>query len=88
MFEIILFAPQIPPNTGNIIRLSANSGNRLHLIKPLGFKLDQKSCRRAGLDYHALSEVQIHEDLASCLSWLNQPRLFALTTRVRVRFLT
>jgi tRNA (cytidine/uridine-2'-O-)-methyltransferase len=81
MFEIILFAPQIPPNTGNIIRLSANSGNRLHLIKPLGFKLDQKSCRRAGLDYHALSEVQIHEDLASCLSWLNQPRLFALTTK-------
>ena len=81
MFEIILFAPQIPPNTGNIIRLSANSGNRLHLIKPLGFKLDQKSCRRAGLDYHALSEVQIHEDFASCLSWLNQPRLFALTTK-------
>ena len=81
MFEIILFAPQIPPNTGNIIRLSSNSGNRLHLIKPLGFKLDQKSRRRAGLDYHALSEVQIHEDLTSCLSWLNQPRLFALTTR-------
>ncbi len=81
MFEIILFAPQIPPNTGNIIRLSANSGNRLHLVKPLGFALDEKSCRRAGLDYHALSDVQIHENLAKCLSWLNQPRLFALTTK-------
>jgi tRNA (cytidine/uridine-2'-O-)-methyltransferase len=81
MFEIILFAPQIPPNTGNIIRLSANSGNRLHLVKPIGFALDEKSCRRAGLDYHALSDVQIHEDLATCLSWLNQPRLFALTTK-------
>ena len=66
MFEIILFAPQIPPNTGNIIRLTANSGNRLHLVKPLGFKLDEKSCRRAGLDYHALSNVHIHDDLATC----------------------
>jgi tRNA (cytidine/uridine-2'-O-)-methyltransferase len=81
MFEIILFAPQIPPNTGNIIRLSANSGNRLHLVQPIGFALDEKSCRRAGLDYHALSDVQIHKDLTTCLSWLNQPRLFALTTK-------
>ena len=64
MFEIILFAPQIPPNTGNIIRLSANSGNRLHLVKPLGFTLDEKSCRRAGLDYQALSDVNIHDNLA------------------------
>ena len=81
MFEIILFAPQIPPNTGNIIRLSANSGNRLHLIKPLGFTLDEKSCRRAGLDYHTLSDVHIHDDLATCLGWLDQPRLFAITTK-------
>ena len=81
MFEIILFAPQIPPNTGNIIRLSANSGNRLHLVKPLGFTLDEKSCRRAGLDYHALSDVHIHDDLAACLDWLDQPRLFAITTK-------
>ena len=81
MFEIILFAPQIPPNTGNIIRLSANSGNRLHLVKPLGFALDEKSCRRAGLDYHALSDVHIHDDLAACLDWLDQPRLFAITTK-------
>ena len=81
MFEIILFAPQIPPNTGNIIRLTANSGNRLHLVKPLGFKLDEKSCRRAGLDYQALSDVHIHDDLTACLDWLNQPRLFAITTK-------
>ena len=81
MFEIILFAPQIPPNTGNIIRLTANSGNRLHLVRPLGFKLDEKSCRRAGLDYHALSDVHIHDDLVACLDWLNQPRLFAITTK-------
>ena len=81
MFEIILFAPQIPPNTGNIIRLSANSGNRLHLVKPLGFTLNEKSCRRAGLDYHALSDVHIHDDLAACLDWLDQPRLFAITTK-------
>jgi tRNA (cytidine/uridine-2'-O-)-methyltransferase len=81
MFEIILFAPQIPPNTGNIIRLSANSGNRLHLVKPLGFTLDEKSCRRAGLDYQALSDVNIHDNLAACLDWLDQPRLFAITTK-------
>ena len=81
MFEIILFTPQIPPNTGNIIRLTANSGNRLHLVKPLGFMLDEKSCRRAGLDYQALSDVHIHDDLPACLDWLNQPRLFAITTK-------
>ena len=81
MFEIILFAPQIPPNTGNVIRLSANSGNRLHLAKPLGFTLDKKSCRREGLDYHALSDVHIHDKLAACLDWLGQPRLFAITTK-------
>ena len=81
MFEIILFAPQIPPNTGNIIRLSANSGNRLHLVKPLGFALDEKSCRRAGLDYHALSDVHIHDNLAACVDWLDQPRIFAITTK-------
>ena len=81
MFESILFAPQIPPNTGNVIRLSANSGNRLHLVKPLGFTLDEKSCRRAGLDYHALSDVHIHDNLAACVDWLDQPRRFALTTK-------
>jgi len=88
MFEIILFAPQIPPNTGNIIRLSANSGNRLHLVKPLGFTIDEKSCRRAGLDYHALSDVHIHDDLAACLDWLDQPRLFAITQKAKAPFMT
>ena len=81
MFDIILFSPKIPPNTGNIIRLSANSGSRLHLIKPIGFTLDEKSCRRAGLDYHALANLKIHDDLPTCIKWLNQPRLFALTTK-------
>ena len=81
MFDIILFSPKIPPNTGNIIRLSANTGSRLHLIKPLGFTLDEKSCRRAGLDYHALSNVKVHDNLPACINWLNQPRLFALTTK-------
>lgn len=81
MFHIILHSPQIPPNTGNIIRLSANSGNHLHLIRPLGFVLDEKSCRRAGLDYHALSNLHQHDSLDDCLHQLNQPRLFALTTK-------
>jgi tRNA (cytidine/uridine-2'-O-)-methyltransferase len=83
MFDIILFTPQIPPNTGNIIRLCANTGARLHLIKPLGFSLDEKSCRRAGLDYHELARVQQHDNLDACLDVLgmsiNAQRLFAIT---------
>ena len=62
MLQIILYTPQIPPNTGNIIRLCANSGARLHLIKPIGFSIDAKSCRRAGLDYQSLTDVIIHEN--------------------------
>jgi tRNA (cytidine/uridine-2'-O-)-methyltransferase len=81
MFDIILFSPQIPPNTGNVIRLSANCGARLHLVRPLGFALDAKSCRRAGLDYHALSDVLVHDDLDSCLTHLDASRLFAITTK-------
>ena len=79
MFRIILFTPQIPPNTGNIIRLCANTGADLHLVEPLGFTLDAKSCRRAGLDYHDLANVSKHENLEDCLSALGQPRLFAVT---------
>jgi len=86
MFHIILFSPQIPPNTGNIIRLSANTGTGLHLVHPLGFALDAKSCRRAGLDYHALSTVQIHDNLDACLDALNPPRLFAITTKGKTDF--
>ena len=80
MFHIVLFRPQIPPNTGNIIRLSANTGAQLHLIKPIGFRLDEKSCRRAGLDYHALAHVHIHKNLDDCVAILRSARLFAITS--------
>ena len=80
MFHIILFAPQIPPNTGNIIRLSANTGAQLHLIEPLGFRLDEKSCRRAGLDYHALTNVHLHKNLDDCIKNVSSARLFAITS--------
>lgn len=63
MFHIVLFEPEIPANTGNIIRLSANAGMQLHLIKPLGFELDDKKLRRAGLDYHEWATIQLHESL-------------------------
>lgn len=79
MFHVILFNPQIPPNTGNIIRLCANTGANLHLIRPLGFTLDAKSCRRAGLDYHDLASVRQHDSLDACLSALRPDRLFGVT---------
>lgn len=79
MFNIILYTPQIPPNTGNIIRLCANCGAQLHLIRPLGFNLDEKSCRRAGLDYHDMARVTQHDSLQDCLIALDNPRLFAIT---------
>ena len=81
MFHIILFTPQIPPNTGNIIRLSANTGTQLHLIEPLGFQLDEKSCRRAGLDYYALANVRLHKNLDECSNFLVSARFFAITSR-------
>ena len=81
MFHVILFQPEIPPNTGNIIRLCANSGCQLHLIEPLGFELDDKRLRRAGLDYHEYATLKRHPDLQSCLDSLGQPRLFAFTTK-------
>lgn len=81
MFHVILFQPEIPPNTGNIIRLCANSGCQLHLIEPLGFELDDKRLRRAGLDYHEYATLKRHPDLASCLASLGQPRVFAFTTK-------
>ncbi|WP_426150535.1 tRNA (uridine(34)/cytosine(34)/5-carboxymethylaminomethyluridine(34)-2'-O)-methyltransferase TrmL [Pseudomonas sp. DC3000-4b1] len=81
MFHVILFQPEIPPNTGNVIRLCANSGCQLHLIEPLGFELDDKRLRRAGLDYHEYAPLQRHADLASCLASLGQPRVFAFTTK-------
>ena len=81
MFHVILFQPEIPPNTGNVIRLCANSGCTLHLIEPLGFELDDKRLRRAGLDYHEYATLQTHADLPSCLEKIGHPRLFALTTK-------
>ncbi|MFA5824668.1 MAG: tRNA (uridine(34)/cytosine(34)/5-carboxymethylaminomethyluridine(34)-2'-O)-methyltransferase TrmL [Gallionellaceae bacterium] len=81
MFNVILFQPEIPPNTGNIIRLCANSGARLHLIRPLGFEIDDKQLRRAGLDYHEYATMQVHDDLNACLRTLPGSRLFAFTTK-------
>jgi tRNA (cytidine/uridine-2'-O-)-methyltransferase len=81
MFHILLYQPEIPPNTGNIIRLCANTGTQLHLIRPLGFKLDDKHLRRAGLDYHEYADVRVHDDLAACLQTLPEARLLAFTTK-------
>jgi tRNA (cytidine/uridine-2'-O-)-methyltransferase len=80
MFHVVLYEPEIPPNTGNVIRLCANTGATLHLIKPLGFRLDDKSLQRSGLDYHDLADVKIHADLQACLSGLTASRLFAVET--------
>ena len=81
MFHIVLFEPEIPPNTGNVIRLCANTGAELHLIKPLGFDLDRRSLRRAGLDYRWMTAVQVHDDFATCRAALTgEPRWFAVET--------
>ena len=83
MFHIVLVAPEIPPNTGNVIRLSANTGCTLHLIEPLGFSMDDKQMRRAGLDYHEYADVRRHADWAHFLQTEapDPQRLFAFTTR-------
>jgi tRNA (cytidine/uridine-2'-O-)-methyltransferase len=81
MFHVILFKPEIPPNTGNLIRLCANVGASLHLVHPLGFVLDEPRVKRAGLDYREMACVREHADLAACLAAIAPPRLFALTTR-------
>jgi tRNA (cytidine/uridine-2'-O-)-methyltransferase len=84
--HVILFQPEIPPNTGNVIRLCANTGAKLHLIEPLGFSLDDAKLRRAGLDYHEFANVRTHADLESCLASLPDARVFALSTRGGVRY--
>lgn len=81
MFSLILYEPEIPPNTGNIIRLCANTGVALHLIEPLGFELDEPRLKRAGLDYREFATVVTHASLAACLQALKEPRVFALSTR-------
>ena len=80
MFHIVLLQPQIPPNTGNIMRLCANSGCTLHLVKPLGFELTGKAVRRAGLDYAQLAQLRVHADFPSCLEALQGARLFSIET--------
>ena len=81
MFHLILYRPEIPPNTGNVIRLCANVGATLHLVHPLGFSMDAPRLRRAGLDYHELADVKEHADLETCCTALAGARLFAMTTR-------
>ena len=81
MFDIVLFQPEIPPNTGNVIRLCANTGFGLHLVKPLGFELEDKALRRAGLDYHEYARVKVHDDWESCLQQFAGRRVFAATTK-------
>jgi tRNA (cytidine/uridine-2'-O-)-methyltransferase len=83
MIHVVLFEPEIPPNTGNVIRLCANTGATLHLIEPLGFRLDDKSLRRSGLDYHDLAQLEVHADLASCIEALDGARLLAVETGTR-----
>ncbi len=86
MIDVILFEPEIPPNTGNIIRLCANTGARLHLVEPLGFVWDDARVKRAGLDYHEFAEVKRHADYAACLACLQSPRVFAFSSKARTRF--
>ncbi len=85
MFHIVLFEPEIPPNTGNIIRLCANTGAQLHLVKPLGFTLEDKQLKRAGLDYHEFATLNVHEGWAECKLALAGKRMFALTTKGSTR---
>lgn len=85
MFTIVLYQPEIPPNTGNIIRLCANTGTDLHLVKPLGFPLDSSKMKRAGLDYHEFAKLTVHENFEDCLKVLEGRRIFALTTKGKTR---
>jgi tRNA (cytidine/uridine-2'-O-)-methyltransferase len=85
VFDIVLYEPEIPPNTGNIIRLCANTGAQLHLVKPLGFSLEDKQLKRAGLDYHEYANLQVHENWEACKQALAGKRMFALTTKGSTR---
>ncbi|MCS6786629.1 MAG: tRNA (cytidine(34)-2'-O)-methyltransferase [Thiobacillaceae bacterium] len=83
MFEIVLYQPEIPPNTGNVMRLAANTGCRLHLVEPLGFSLEDRLLRRAGLDYREYAEVRVHADWASLRALMAGRTIHAMTTRGR-----
>ena len=86
MFHVILFEPEIPPNAGNIIRLCANTGSTLHLVRPLGFALDDARVKRAGLDYHEMARVREHDSLEACLAGLDRRRVFAVETGGGARY--
>ena len=88
MLHIVLMEPEIPPNTGNLIRLCANTGATLHLIKPLGFSLETKALRRAGLDYHEFAELQSHDNFEACMDHLSSSRWFAFTTKAKKFYTT
>ncbi len=88
MFDVILFQPEIPPNTGNIMRLCANAGLRLSLIEPLGFTLEDRLLRRAGLDYREWADVRVYPSLDACLDQIKPKRVFALTTRGSTAYAT
>lgn len=81
MFDVILYEPEIPPNTGNAIRLCANTGARLHLVRPLGFSMRDRQLQRAGLDYHEFAPLTLHADWPACLEHFTGRRIFAITTR-------
>lgn len=85
MFNIVLYEPEIPANTGNIIRLCANTGAALHLIQPLGFDLDDKKLRRAGLDYHEWADVKVHPSLNAFVATVKPERVFALSTKAKTK---
>jgi tRNA (cytidine/uridine-2'-O-)-methyltransferase len=85
MFHIVLIEPEIPPNTGNVIRLAANSGCDLHLVGPLGFELDDKRLRRAGLDYHEYTRLQRHPDFGAFLATVSPHRVFAFSSKAERR---
>jgi tRNA (cytidine/uridine-2'-O-)-methyltransferase len=83
MWHVVLFQPEIPPNTGNVIRLCANAGAELHLVRPLGFDLDHAKLRRAGLDYHEFTRVRVHDDLDAFVQAVQPPRIFAFSARAQ-----
>lgn len=86
MFHVILYQPEIPPNTGNVIRLCANTGSHLHLVRPLGFSLENRYLARSGLDYRDLAETTVHEGWADCLASLGERRFFLASTRGETRY--
>lgn len=86
MFDVVLYQPEIPPNTGNVIRLCANTGCRLHLIRPLGFRMEDSQLKRAGLDYHEYAPVQAYADFDAFIATVPDARTFAFTTKANNRY--